>query len=161
MRDTREKILSREAMRQERERLRGEGKIVVFTNGCFDIFHAGHVDLIEFARRQGDVLVVGVNSDASVRRIKGAGRPIIPDGDRTRILAALEAVDYVVVFDEDRVDQLISEIRPDILVKGAQWGQEVHGREIVERDGGRVVLAPMREGRSTTNIVEKIRNMGK
>ncbi|MCX7591641.1 MAG: adenylyltransferase/cytidyltransferase family protein, partial [Kiritimatiellae bacterium] len=113
----------------------------------------------EFARQQGDVLVVGVNSDESVRRIKGRGRPVVAQEDRTRLLAALEAVDYVVVFDEDRVDRLVSEVRPDVLVKGAQWGREVHGREIVERDGGRVILAPMREGRSTTAIIEKIRKM--
>jgi D-beta-D-heptose 7-phosphate kinase/D-beta-D-heptose 1-phosphate adenosyltransferase len=128
------------------------------TNGCFDLLHVGHADLLTFAKQQGDVLFVGVNADASVRRIKGEGRPVIAEHDRVRMLAAMEAVDYVVVFDEDRVDALVAEIRPDVLVKGAQWGSEVHGRDVVEGDGGRIVLAPMREGRSTSNIIDAIRS---
>jgi len=156
MRDLEVKLLGRPAMLAERERLRREGKVFVFTNGCFDILHAGHVTYLAFARGQGDVLAVGVNSDASVRRIKGEGRPVVGQDDRARLLAALEAVDYVVVFDEDRVDGLVGELLPDVLVKGADWGYDVHGREHVERHGGRVVLAPVTRGRSTTSIIGSI-----
>ena len=141
---------------RRREDLRSKGKTVVFTNGCFDILHAGHVGLLSFAREQGDFLIVGLNSDASIRRIKGPDRPVVPQADRALLLAALEAVDLVVLFEEDRVDRLIGDLLPDIVVKGAQWGQEVHGREVVEANGGRVVLAPMANGRSTTNIIGTI-----
>jgi len=143
-------------MRAERERLRRQGRVFVFTNGCFDILHAGHVDYLDYARRQGDVLAVGLNSDASVKRIKGTPRPVVPQSDRARLLAALEAIDYVVIFEEDRVDSLIAELRPDILVKGEDRKDDVHGREIVEKGGGRVVLAPLTIGRSTTNIIGTI-----
>jgi len=150
------KILDAESAKRERRRLREEGKVVAFTNGCFDILHAGHVSLFTFARQQGDVLFVGINSDESIRRIKGETRPILPESDRALLLAALEMIDYVVIFGEDRVDRLVGDIVPDVIVKGAQWEQEVHGREIVEAAGGRVVLAPMAEGRSTTDIVATI-----
>lgn len=151
------KILGIAAMRKERERLRAEGKSLVFTNGCFDILHAGHVDYLAFARDQGDALVVGLNSDASVRENKGKRRPVVPEKDRAKMLAALEAVDYVVIFDEDEPEHLISEILPDVLVKGEDWAHYVSGREIVEQNGGRVVLAPLTEGRSTSDIIRKIR----
>lgn len=151
------KILDVAAMRKERERLRAQGKTLVFTNGCFDILHAGHLDYLAFARDQGDALVIGLNSDASVKRNKGKDRPVIPEKDRAKMLAALEIVDYVVIFDEDEPAELIAKILPDVLVKGEDWAHYVSGREIVEKTGGRVVLAPMTEGRSTTKIIEKIR----
>jgi len=144
-------------MRKERKRLRAEGKTLVFTNGCFDILHAGHVDYLTFARDQGDVLVVGLNSDASVRKNKGEHRPVVPEKDRAKILAAFETVDYVVIFDEDEPEHLISEILPDVLVKGEDWAHYVSGREIVEQNGGRIVLAPLTKGRSTSDIIERIR----
>lgn len=144
-------------MLAERERLRVDGKILVFTNGCFDIIHPGHVDYLAFARNQGDALLVGLNSDNSVRLNKGPERPFVPQEDRAKVLAALEAVDYVVVFDSDEPEPLIERILPDILVKGEDWAHYVSGREAVERSGGRVVLAPLVEGRSTTNIIEQIR----
>lgn len=149
-------MLSREAMQQERARLRADGKTLVFTNGAFDILHAGHVTYLEFARAQGDALCVGVNSDASVRRYKGDLRPVNPQQDRARVLAALACVDYVVIFDEDEPKDLIAALIPDVLVKGADWAHYVSGREIVEAHGGRVVLADMVAGRSTTNVIQRI-----
>lgn len=143
-------------LQAERTRIRAQGRVFVFTNGCFDILHVGHVNYLAFARTQGDVLCVGINSDASVRRIKGPSRPVVPQRDRARILAALESVDYVVAFDEDRVDRLVGDLLPDILVKGADWAHDVHGREQVERNGGRIVLAPVSTGHSTTNIIGTI-----
>lgn len=150
------KIVDRTALRKIRGSCRTRGKVFVFTNGCFDILHAGHVRYLAFARRQGDVLAVGMNSDASVRRIKGAPRPVVPQEDRALLLAALEAVDYVVIFEEDRVDTLIGELLPDILVKGEDRADDVHGRDVVETHGGRVVLAPLINDRSTTNIIGSI-----
>lgn len=140
----------------ERVRLRAAGKKLVFTNGAFDILHAGHVTYLQFARDQGDVLCVGLNSDASVKRYKGDLRPVNPQDDRARVLAALECVDYVVVFDEDEPKELIGEIIPDVLVKGADWAHYVSGRDIVEAHGGKVVLAHMVEGRSTTNTIQRV-----
>jgi D-beta-D-heptose 7-phosphate kinase/D-beta-D-heptose 1-phosphate adenosyltransferase len=157
MLNTEKKILSIDAMRIKRKNLKAKKKKLVFTNGCFDILHAGHVDYLSFARSQGDALVIGLNSDISVRKIKGEQRPIVPQADRAKLLAALECVDYVVIFDENEPEKLISEIIPDILVKGEDWSHYVSGREIVEKNGGRVVLAKLVEGRSTTNIIEKIR----
>lgn len=154
--DTRRKILTRAQMRRERARLRAEGKTLVFTNGTFDILHAGHVTYLEFARSQGDALCVGLNSDASVRRYKGELRPINPQRDRARVLAALQCVDYVVIFGEDEPKRLIGELVPDVLVKGADWAHYVSGREIVEQAGGRVVLARMLKGRSTSNVIKRI-----
>ena len=138
MRQPESKIFDRRRMKAERERLRSEGKTFVFTNGCFDILHTGHVDYLAFARQQGDVLAIGLNSDESVGRIKGPQRPVVRQEDRAKLLAALESVDYVVIFEEDRVDNLVAELLPDILVKGEDWAHDVHGREIVERNGGRV-----------------------
>ena len=151
-----DKICDLPAIKAERERLRREGKTVVFTNGCFDIMHAGHVDYIDFARRQGDVLVIAINSDASVRRNKGKGRPVISQGDRAKLLGALEAVDYVLIFDDDEPIRVLSELLPDILVKGEDWRHYVSGREVVEQHGGRIVLAPLTPGHSTTNIMTRI-----
>lgn len=140
----------------ERARLRTAGKTLVFTNGAFDILHAGHVSYLEFARGQGDALCVGLNSDSSVRRYKGERRPINNQQDRARVLAALACVDYVVIFDEDEPRDLIAEILPDVLVKGADWAHYVSGRDIVEAHGGRVVLADLLKGRSTTNVIQRV-----
>lgn len=139
-----------------RDRLRAEGKRLVFTNGCFDILHRGHVTYLEFARAQGDALVIGLNSDASVRRSKGPSRPINSQDDRAFVLTGLRAVDGIVIFDEDEPKTLIEQILPDVLVKGKDWAHYVSGREIVEANGGRVVLADMVEGRSTTNTIERV-----
>lgn len=135
-------------------RLRSEGKRVVFTNGCFDLLHLGHVTYLEEARGLGDLLVVGVNTDESVRRIKGPGRPIVPLEQRMAVLAALEAVDYVVPFGEDTPYELIKALRPHVLVKGGDWRtEEVVGRDLVEE----VRIVPYREGFSTTGLIEKVK----
>ena len=144
-------------MRAERDRLHAEGRTLVFTNGCFDILHRGHADYLAFARSQGDALVVGLNSDASVRRAKGPTRPVNPEGDRAFVLGSLRAVDFVVIFDEDEPRDLIAKILPDVLVKGKDWAHYVSGRDIVEAHGGRVVLAEMVEGRSTTATLDRLR----
>jgi D-glycero-beta-D-manno-heptose 1-phosphate adenylyltransferase len=156
-RDWTSKILGRAAMAVERERLRAAGRTVAMTNGCFDVLHAGHLNTLECARAQGDVLVVGMNADVSVRRLKGPHRPILPEAERARMMASLEVVDYVVLFEEKEVAPLIAEIRPDVLVKGGDWAHLVVGREIVESYGGKVVLAPIAEARSTTDIIARIR----
>jgi D-beta-D-heptose 7-phosphate kinase/D-beta-D-heptose 1-phosphate adenosyltransferase len=140
------------------ERRRAEGSRIAFTNGCFDLLHAGHVESLEFARSQGDLLVVGLNDDSSVRLIKGEGRPVYPAADRARILAALEAVDYIVIFDEVRAENIIRAVCPDILVKGEDWeGKTVDGAEYVQKHGGKVVFARMLEGRATTSTIERVR----
>jgi len=140
---------------------RGEGKRIVFTNGCFDLLHPGHIHFLSFAKSHGDVLIVGVNSDASVRRLKGSDRPVLTLRERIQILGALEGVDYVVPFDDDTPLDLIRQVQPDVLVKGEDWLEKgVVGRELVEGYGGRVVLAPLVGGQSTTGIVERIRNRG-
>jgi rfaE bifunctional protein nucleotidyltransferase chain/domain len=149
-------ILTPDQMRQERDRLHATGQKLIFTNGCFDILHRGHVTYLAFARDQGDALVVGVNSDASVKRNKGDNRPINNQDDRAMVLASLRCVDYVVIFDEKEPRDLIAKILPHILVKGKDWAHYVSGREVVEANGGKVVLADMVEGRSTTNVIEKI-----
>jgi D-beta-D-heptose 7-phosphate kinase / D-beta-D-heptose 1-phosphate adenosyltransferase len=142
-------------------RLRDAGRRIVFTNGCFDVLHAGHVQYLAFARAQGDVLVVGLNADDSVRRLKGEGRPVNPTADRAEVLSALAAVDHVVVFHEDDPLSLIREVAPDVLVKGEDWREKgVVGADVVEARGGRVVLAPLREGRSTTSTLERLRAAG-
>ena len=141
---------------EERTRLREEGKVVVFTNGCFDILHSGHLRYLTFAREQGDCLVVGLNSDASVRRNKGRRRPIVPEMDRALMLSGLAAVDFVVIFDEDEPRELIGELLPDVLVKGQDWAHYVSGAELVDESGGKVVLAKLVEGQSTTDIIERI-----
>ena len=157
MRNTDSKILKIQAMQKERNKLRAKRKKLVFTNGCFDILHAGHVKYLAFARKQGDALVVGLNSDSSVRKNKGPLRPLVSQHDRAQVLAALEVVDYVVIFNETEPAKLIAKIIPDVLVKGADWAHYVSGREVVEKHGGKVVLARMVPGRSTTNVIEKIK----
>ena len=134
------------------------GRRVVFTNGCFDLLHPGHIETLEKARNLGDALVVGVNSDRSVRESKGAGRPILPERERAEILAALECVDGVVIFDEPTPQEIISALLPDVLVKGGDWASDqIVGREDVEAAGGKVVSIPVLAGYSTTAILEKIR----
>ncbi|MFZ9963889.1 MAG: D-glycero-beta-D-manno-heptose 1-phosphate adenylyltransferase [Terrimicrobiaceae bacterium] len=153
------RLVTPSEMRAERDRLHTEGRTLVFTNGCFDILHRGHADYLAFARSQGDALVVGLNSDASVRRAKGPTRPVNPEQDRAYVLGSLRAVDFVVIFEEDEPRDLIAQILPDVLVKGNDWAHYVSGRDIVEANGGRVVLAEMVEGRSTTATIERMRSV--
>lgn len=154
------KILDWEALKNEVERRRGRGERIAFTNGCFDILHVGHVRYLNEARRTGDLLILALNSDHSVRAIKGEKRPLIPEMERAEVVAALAAVDYVTLFDEATPLRLIEHLRPDCLVKGGDWKEEaVVGRDAVRSWGGRVVLIPVVEGASTTNIVEKIRQV--
>jgi len=144
--------LERELRQRERQ-----GQRIVFTNGCFDILHAGHVQLLEDARSLGDVLVVGVNSDSSVRGLKGLSRPVNPQEQRCAVLASLESVDFVVVFAEPDPLQVIAALRPHVLVKGGDWASDkIIGREVVEAAGGRVVSIPLMEGISTTDIIKRI-----
>jgi D-beta-D-heptose 7-phosphate kinase/D-beta-D-heptose 1-phosphate adenosyltransferase len=139
------------------ERLRAAGQVVVFTNGVFDLIHPGHVRYLEAARRQGDALIVAINSDRSVRTNKGAARPFVPEAERAEVLAALRCVDAVLVFDEDTPAVVITSLTPDVLVKGADWAADaIVGREVVEAHGGRVVRVPVEQGHSTTSIVERI-----
>jgi D-beta-D-heptose 7-phosphate kinase/D-beta-D-heptose 1-phosphate adenosyltransferase len=134
------------------------GKRVVFTNGCFDLLHPGHIRLLEDARALGDILIVGLNSDESVRMLKGEGRPVIPEQERAEILSSFECVDAVVIFDELTPQQTVAALLPDVLVKGGDWpGNQIVGREEVEAAGGKVVLVEVVEGYSTTEILKKIR----
>lgn len=138
---------------------RSAGGRIVFTNGVFDLLHPGHVRYLQEARALGDLLIVGLNADGSVRRNKGPGRPITPQNERAEVLAALSSVDAVVVFPEDTPADIIRLVQPDILVKGADWpADQIVGRDTVEARGGRVVLLPVAQGHSTTSIVERIRN---
>lgn len=138
-------------------RWRAEGRRVVFTNGVFDLLHPGHVRYLTAARAEGDVLVVAVNSDRSVRANKGVERPIVPEAERAELLAALEMVDAVLVFDDETPARVVEAIQPDVLVKGADWpADRIVGRDTVEARGGRVVLAPVEAGYSTTRIVERV-----
>ena len=151
-------ILDREELKRVRERLRAEGRSLVFTNGCFDILHVGHVRYLQQARALGDALLVAVNSDRSVRALKGAGRPLMGEGERAELLAALACVDFVTVFDDESPRSLIAEVLPDVLVKGGDYTlDEIHGREEVERAGGRTVALPFVEGASTTGIINRMR----
>ncbi|MBI4460362.1 MAG: D-glycero-beta-D-manno-heptose 1-phosphate adenylyltransferase [Acidobacteria bacterium] len=153
------KIRSREEIASIAETLRREHRKIVFTNGCFDLLHAGHMYLLREAKKFGDILIVGLNSDASVRRLKGDGRPIVPAEDRANAMAALESVDYLVVFDEADPMDLLQRIRPDALVKGNDYAEsEVVGADFLKSYGGSVCLVPIREGISTTRLVERIRS---
>ena len=139
------------------EQFRAAGRVVVFTNGVFDLLHPGHVRYLRAARREGDLLIVGTNSDRSVRNNKGPTRPIVTEKERAEILAALEFVDAVLLFDEDTPEMVIRQMVPDVLVKGADWEvSQIVGREIVEARGGRVVRMPVESGFSTTAIIERI-----
>ena len=154
---SRKTILTRDELLSERARLRDAVKSLVFTNGVFDILHVGHVRYLAQARTLGDALVVAVNSDASVRELKGAQRPLTSENDRAEILAALEAVDYVTIFDDLSPRSLIAELLPDVLVKGGDYTlDQIHGREEVEAAGGRVVSLPFVEGVSTSRIIDQI-----
>ena len=138
---------------------RASGKRVVFTNGVFDLLHPGHVRYLQSAQREGDALIIGLNSDRSVRAYKGPSRPIIPEHERAEILAALACVDAVVIFDEETPDHIIRLIQPDILVKGADWAADaIVGRDTVEARGGRVVRIPVEQGWSTSAIIERIKS---
>ena len=140
--------------------LRASGKTIVFTNGVFDLLHIGHLRYLEEAKRLGDTLLVGINSDRSVRLLKGSDRPITVEGERAEVLAALTCVDGVVIFDEETPRDLIQAIQPDVLVKGSDWAEDaIVGRDIVEARGGRVVRVAIQPGHSTTGIVEKIKNI--
>lgn len=149
---------SRAELVEQRALWRRLGKTVVFTNGCYDLLHPGHVRLLEQARSMGDVLILALNSDASVRRMKGPSRPLISENDRAAMVAALDAVDAVTLFDEDTPRELIAEVLPDVLVKGADWSHFIAGREEVEAAGGHVLTVSLEPGYSTTNIVERIIN---
>jgi D-beta-D-heptose 7-phosphate kinase/D-beta-D-heptose 1-phosphate adenosyltransferase len=138
---------------------RTNGKKVAFTNGCFDLLHRGHVHVLRAARACADLLIVGINSDQSVKQIKGPTRPVLPESDRCELLGAMEMVDFVVLFNEPDPHNLISAIRPDVLVKGGDWHTEkIIGSDMVEEAGGRVVVVPYIKGFSTTEIIERIKN---
>jgi D-beta-D-heptose 7-phosphate kinase/D-beta-D-heptose 1-phosphate adenosyltransferase len=155
---TSRKIISREDMAPLLDGHRSKGEKIVFTNGCFDVLHAGHIQYLEQARALGDVLVIGLNSDASVRRLKGPSRPLVPQNDRARILAALEAVSYVMIFEEDTPAETLGLLRPDIHVKGGDYsGDDLPEGEIVRAYGGTVKVLEFLQGRSTTALVKKIR----
>ena len=137
------------------------GQRIVFTNGCFDLLHPGHIRVLEQARALGDVLIVALNTDASVRQSKGPSRPVLPENERAEIMAALQSVDYATLFAEPTPRELIARVLPDVLVKGADWGaNEIVGREEVEAAGGRVVSIPLEPGYSTTAILERMRGAG-
>jgi rfaE bifunctional protein nucleotidyltransferase chain/domain len=150
------RLYSRSELLQQRKRWKDEGRTVAFTNGCYDLLHPGHIRLLEHARSLAGVLIVGINTDAGVRRLKGPGRPVLPEQERAEVLAALEAVDAVVLFDEDTPRELIAGLLPDILMKGADWSHFIAGREEVEAAGGKVIAVPLQPGYSTTGILEKI-----
>jgi D-beta-D-heptose 7-phosphate kinase/D-beta-D-heptose 1-phosphate adenosyltransferase len=153
----RQKIKKRKELIKIIKDLKAKGKRIVFTNGCFDLLHLGHVRYLEKARTLGDILVVGVNSDSSVRKIKGPKRPILPEKERIEILSGLECVDYITLFDEIDPLKLITSLHPHMLAKGGDWTrEEIVGREVVESLGGKVVIIPFIQGASTSNLIETI-----
>jgi D-beta-D-heptose 7-phosphate kinase / D-beta-D-heptose 1-phosphate adenosyltransferase len=155
--EMRGKIKKRAELRAILENLRSQGKRIVFTNGCFDLLHAGHVRYLEEAKGLGDILVVGMNSDRSVTGLKGPMRPILPEEERAEVLSGLGCVDYVTVFDEADPFHLISQLRPHVLVKGGDWTRETTvGKEVVEASGGEVVILPLVQGSSTSNLIQTI-----
>jgi D-beta-D-heptose 7-phosphate kinase/D-beta-D-heptose 1-phosphate adenosyltransferase len=149
---------TRDELLRKRAEWRREGKTVVFTNGCYDLLHPGHIRLLESARSLGDVLILALNTDASVQRLKGPTRPMIDERERAELACALEAIDAVTTFDEDTPRELIAAVLPDVLVKGADWAHFIAGREEVEAAGGKVLALPLEPGYSTTNIVDVILN---
>jgi len=152
------KVLALDAVAAALDERRRAGRSVVFTNGCFDLLHAGHLSLLERAAALGDLLVVGINGDASVRGLKGTGRPVTPFAERAELVAGLACVDFVVGFDEPTPLETIRRVGPDVLVKGADWAENaVVGRDVVEARGGRVVLLPLVEGVSTTRLLDRLR----
>ena len=151
------KIVRCEELKETVQALKRAAKKIVFTNGCFDLLHIGHVRYLKAAKGEGDVLIVGLNSDRSVRLIKGPKRPLVPENERAEVLASLACVDFVTVFDEPDPLVTIRAVMPDVLVKGADWAEDaIIGRDIVERDGGRVVRIPLTEGASTSKMIENI-----
>ena len=151
------KITPRNELKATVDRLKREGKKVVFTNGCFDILHAGHTRYLREARKLGDVLILALNSDSSVRSIKGPMRPIVPEAERAEVVASLDSVDFVTVFDELTPLELIEYLRPDVIVKGGDWAEkDIVGAKAVRKWGGRVAIMPEIEGASTTNIIDKV-----
>ncbi len=151
------KIKKTAALKRALTALKKRGKQIVFTNGCFDILHVGHIDYLSRARKMGDALVIGLNSDSSVRRLKGASRPINKERDRAKIISALWFVDYVTIFNEDTPEALIRKIKPDIMVKGSDWkGKHVAGADFVKSRGGRVRMVRFVKGYSTTSVIKKI-----
>lgn len=147
---------SREELVRARAEWKAAGKTVVFTNGCYDLLHPGHIRLLEKARSLGDILILALNSDESVRRLKGPSRPLIPERERAEVALGLEAVDAVTLFEEDTPRELIAAVLPDVLVKGADWAHWIAGREEVEAAGGKVMALSLEPGYSTTGIVETI-----
>jgi rfaE bifunctional protein nucleotidyltransferase chain/domain len=159
MLDAAEKVVDRKTLKEKVDSLRLAGKVVVFTNGCFDLMHIGHIRLLQKARKQGDCLVVAVNSDSSVRRIKGPDRPKNPEKERAEVLAALGCVDWVTIFDESDPLDLIKLLKPDVLVKGADWpAEEIVGASEVRESGGQVLRIPLEPGISTSALFERIRS---
>ena len=153
----RKKIKTKDDLHRIVEDLKKKGKKIVFTNGCFDLLHLGHIRYLEKAKSLGDILVVGVNSDRSVRNLKGPERPILSEEERSEILSGLGCVDYITVFDEQTPLELISSLQPHTLVKGGDWTKETTvGKDVVERSGGEVVILPFIEGSSTSNLIEAI-----
>jgi D-beta-D-heptose 7-phosphate kinase/D-beta-D-heptose 1-phosphate adenosyltransferase len=154
----RQKIYPAKELKTLLDKLRQQGQRVVFTNGCFDLLHPGHLHTLYAAKSQGDVLVVGINADASVRKLKGKGRPILAEAERAAVLSALEMVDFVTIFAEETPLELIRLLEPDVLVKGGDWTPATMvGREVVEGQGGKVVMVPYQAGFSTTAIIARIR----
>ena len=152
------KVKSLDELKSITVQARRNGKTVVFTNGCFDLLHRGHVHVLREAKALGDILVVAINSDGSVKAIKGPNRPVLPESDRAELVAAMEMVDYVALFDEPDPYKMIAAIRPNVLVKGGDWGsEEIVGADIVKQDGGKVAVIPYLKGFSTTEIIERIR----
>jgi rfaE bifunctional protein nucleotidyltransferase chain/domain len=149
-------IFTREQLIDRRLEWKRAGKTVVFTNGCYDILHPGHIRLLESARSLGDILILALNTDASVQRLKGPTRPLVSQDERAELAAALEAVDAVTFFDEDTPRELIAGVLPDILIKGADWAHFIAGREEVEAAGGKVLALPLEPGYSTTGILDEV-----
>lgn len=151
------KLKKNNILKAELDTLKSQGKKIVFTNGCFDLIHAGHVHYLQKAKNLGDILVIAINTDASVKRLKGEKRPLFPEQERAEILSALACVDYVCLFDEDTPFEIINLLKPNILVKGGDYHLgNIVGRDIVEANGGKVITIPFLDNKSTTNIIEKI-----
>ena len=154
------KILDRNTLKNELDALGKKGKKIAFTNGCFDILHIGHVRYLREAKKTADILVLALNSDASVKKIKGEKRPLVPQNDRAEIMAALEFIDFVTIFDETTPLELINLLKPDVLIKGGDWAEDkVVGRDEIKKWGGKLTLIPEIKGKSTTSIVDKIRQL--
>jgi D-beta-D-heptose 7-phosphate kinase/D-beta-D-heptose 1-phosphate adenosyltransferase len=153
-----QKILKRDALARLADEAKRCGKRVVMTNGCFDLLHVGHLHLLREAKRRGDILIVALNNDRSVKAIKGPGRPILPESERSELIAALEMVDYVTLFDETDPKAVVEAIRPHVLVKGGDWEvNEIMGADIVKSEGGEVAVVPYLKGYSTTELIERIK----